>query len=164
MRYIYLLFFLCLLSCDKDDNSLDSNSLINDTVRLKEMVLEREAAMKNKDIDKIMSQFALDATWINSHGYFFDNKSNVYDFHVALIHDANYEYEAGNTKVRILNEEFAIVYYGWKMYWLSETDTLKENGIMTLTARKINEDWFWIAVTNQHTPEFHMEITPNYTK
>ena len=58
----------------------------------------------------------------------------------------------------------AIACYAWKMYWYSKinpADTVnREIGLMTLTAQKRLGQWYWIAVTNQHTPWFYDVIDP----
>jgi hypothetical protein len=37
---------------------------------------------------------------------------------------------------------------------------MREIGLMTLLAHKSGSTWQWIAVTNQHTPEFYERIDP----
>lgn len=108
-----------------------------------------------------MSQFDEDATWINSQGYFFEGKGNVLEFHQMLAGNdsLDYFYEAGVPRIRILDSSNAIAYYSWKMFWYEKgapQDIVnREIGLMTLSAQKRNGHWYWIAVTNQHTPSFY---------
>jgi uncharacterized protein (TIGR02246 family) len=91
-----------------------------DDVRiLKQMILVREQAMREKDVDTVMSQFSRDATWINSQGYYFEGKQSVLEFHgmLAETNPLDYRYEAGEARVRLLDSSNALVYYAWKMLW-----------------------------------------------
>ena len=140
----------------------NTNILISQ--KLTNMILEREKAMIDKDINSAMSQFSDDITWINSQGYFFEGKQNVLEFHNMLANNAtqDYYYEAGQPRIRIINSNSAIAYYSWKMFWFDKGKpkaiNKKEIGLMTLSAEKRNGAWYWIAVTNQHTPWFYETI------
>lgn len=76
----------------------------------------------------------------------------------------DYYYEAGKPRIRIIDPENALAYYFWKMFWYKKEnpkDTIiKEIGLMTLSAKKFDHRWKWIAVTNQHTPWFYDRIEP----
>jgi len=53
-----------------------------------------------------------------------------------------YYYEAGIPKIRIENN--ALTYYSWKMFWFNRENprdtTIKEIGLMTFNARKIDSN------------------------
>ena len=121
------------------------------------MITVREKEMIEKDIHTAMSQFSDDATWINSQGYFFEGKQNVLEFHNMLAgrESLDYTYEAGEPRIRLLDSSNAIAYYSWKMFWFRKDNpseiTNEEIGLMTLTAQKSQGQWYWVAVTNQHT-------------
>ena len=114
-----------------------------DSLELIKMISQREKAMINKDINTAMSQFSEDVTWINSQGYYFEGKNEVLKFHNMLAENdsLDYYYKAGIPKVRIINQDNALAYYSWKMFWYKREnpkDTVnKEIGLMTLTAKKI---------------------------
>ena len=133
---------------------------------LAEMIALRERAMIDKDVETVMSQFSDDATWINSQGYYFEGKDNVREFHAMLAGNGtrDYHYEAGEPRVRLVDSSTAIAYYSWKMRWFEKSDpgtiVHDEVGLMTLTARKQEGRWRWVAVTNQHTPWFYETIDP----
>lgn len=164
-----LIIFLCSCDMNKTKSSLSSNSL-TDSMILVQMVNKREEAMKKKDIASVMTQFSNDATFINSDGFFCGDKNEIEKFHNSLTHldSIGYYYKAGNVLVRILNRETALVYYPWRMDWFKVTnpyDTLyKEVGLMTLTAAKRNDHWFWVAITNQHTKEYFNDLTKHKPK
>ena len=137
-----------------------------DSLEISKMILEREQAMINKDIQIVMFQFSDSATWINSQGYYFEGKNNVSKFHNMLTGNdsLDYFYEAGRPKIKLIDNHNALAYYSWKMFWYKKTNpsdtTFKEIGLMTLNAHKIDNKWKWIAVTNQHTPWFYEKIIP----
>lgn len=164
MKYLVLVFLPLLVSCyqNNSDNAqiaVESENVV--LMQLTDMISVREKAMIEKDIETAMSQFDEDATWINSQGYFFEGKSNVLEFHQMLAGNdsLDYFYEAGVPRIRILDSSNAIAYYSWKMFWYEKgapQDIVnREIGLMTLSAQKRNGQWFWIAVTNQHTPSFY---------
>ncbi|MGW9684835.1 nuclear transport factor 2 family protein [Flagellimonas sp. 2504JD1-5] len=130
------------------------------------MIMDRERAMIDKNIDLVMPQFSEDATWINSQGYLFEGKKELEKFHVMFAENdsLNYYYEIGNPRIRFLDGNNALAYYSWKMFWFKKENpadtTFKEIGLMTLNAQKQNEKWKWVAVTNQHTPWFYKKIEP----
>lgn len=163
--FLLSLLILIALGCgaESSDTSLVSGA---DTEILRTMIANRERAMIGKDIDAVMAQFAEDATWINSQGYYFEGKDQLAKFHRMLAEDESrdYYYEAGEPKIRLIDLRNAIVYYSWKMYWFDPANpadtTFKEIGLMTLNAQKQNRLWHWIAVTNQHTPWFYQTIEP----
>lgn len=135
-------------------------------MQLATMVTEREKAMAGGDMSIAMAQFADDATWINSQGYYFEGKAEVAKFHAMLTSNDSlaYAYEAGQPRVRAVDAHTALVHYSWQMIWflrlLPADTTYHEIGLMTLLARKRGARWHWIAVTNQHTPEFRDRIEP----
>jgi len=128
------------------------------------MIKIREQAMVNKEVGLAMLQFSDDITWINSQGYFFEGKKSVLEFHEMLVNNktSDYFYEAGSPRVRIIGPNNAIVYYSWKMFWFDighpKEVKKKEIGLMTLSAQKQQGKWYWVAVTNQHTPWFYEAI------
>jgi len=164
VNYILTLVFLfscCSSTATQNDRELTDN---NDLLILKNMIHVREKAMINKNINIVMSQFNENITWINSQGYFFEGKQNVLEFHNMLANSKtlDYFYEAGEPKIRIIGPNNAIAYYSWRMYWFNkghqEEIKKKEIGLMTLSAQKKDGKWYWIAVTNQHTPWFYETI------
>ena len=164
---ILIILILSLLSCKQEitmKNNEPSNKI--DSLELIKMISQREKAMINKDIETAMSQFSEDITWINSQGYYFEGKDEVLKFHNMLAENdsLDYYYKAGVPKIRIIDLDNAIAYYSWKMFWYKREnpkDTVnKEIGLMTLTAKKYENKWKWIAITNQHTPWFYDEIEP----
>lgn len=168
MRYLTIILLPLLLSCNQSgSNEQDgSSSSSADSRQLAEMVTVREKAMIEKDIDTAMSQFGDDATWINSQGYFFEGKQNVLEFHSMLAGNdtLDYFYEAGAPRIRLVDAYNAIAYYSWKMFWFRKDNpediVTREIGLMTLFAQKRQGRWYWIAVTNQHTPSFYDVIDP----
>ncbi|MEX0289229.1 MAG: hypothetical protein AB3N14_08950 [Flavobacteriaceae bacterium] len=157
-----------LYSCKKElpGTKKSVNSLAADSLALLKMIQIREKAMISKDIAMDMQQFSDHATWINSQGYYFEGKENVRKFHGMLAGNdsLDYYYEAGKPRIRMIDSENALAYYGWKMFWYKKaipTDTtFKEIGLMTLNAHKDKDQWQWTAVTNQHTPWFYENIEP----
>jgi uncharacterized protein (TIGR02246 family) len=161
--------FLLFSSCNTDSqNSVDSHSnnhFTEDSLTLVKMVNERETAMKKKDLATVMTQFSEDATFINSAGFYFADKKEIEKFHHGLTQSdtIGYYYTAGNVTVRLLDKNNTLVYYPWRMDWhktSNPADTLiKEVGLMTLSAQKRNDKWLWVAITNQHTPEYFDDLT-----
>ena len=159
---------LSLIGCNREVNpsqiSEDTEIMEPDSVLLAEMVSIREQAMITKNMPMALSQFGKQATWINSQGYFFEGKDEVEKFHGMLAGNdsLDYWYTAGKPKIRLLDSNNALVYYSWKMFWYQKaqkTDTvIREIGLMTLNAHKQNNQWEWVAVTNQHTPWFYEKI------
>lgn len=155
--------FICSCGTPSDNTVIHKSE--NDSLVLVQMVNERENAMKNKDIPAIMKQFSDDATFINAAGYYNANKKEIEFFHNNLTHmdSIGYYYKAGDVHVRILDSQNALVYYPWRMDWFQTSnikDTIKkEIGLMTLSAQKRKDKWFWIAITNQHTPEYFEDLT-----
>jgi len=138
----------------------------SDVEDLTNLVIHRERAMRAKNASLAMEQFSDDSTWINSQGYYFEGKSAVAKFHTKLTQDPtrDYHYEAGKPRVRLLDTSNAVVYYSWKMTWFERDNPNKvinpEVGLMTLNAQKRNGQWYWVAVTVQHTPWFYQSIEP----
>lgn len=163
LRISFLLITFSLLSCDGFQEMDGEN---HDISSLTHMIQERESFMIKKDIDQVMSQFSDDVTWINSQGYYFVGKEEVRKFHEYLAGNdsLDYKYKAGEPLVRIVDSLNAIAYYSWEMLWYKKgnvQDTVNDEiGLMTLNANKINDQWKWIAVTNQHTPWFYEKIEP----
>lgn len=138
----------------------------DDIAALEQMIHDRETAMMDHDVDAALSQFAENATWVNSQGYYFVGLDSVREFHRYLAENSerDYEYTAGEPLVRLLDGSNAIVYYGWRMLWFEpgnrDNVITDEIGIMTLTAQKREGEWMWVAVTVQHTPYFYEIIQP----
>ena len=160
-----LLLWACtfaIVSCNSDRNVLQNHN--SDSLAIVSMIESREQAMISKDIRTALSQFGNDATWINSQGYFFKGKQEVAKFHNMLAgrDSLDYYYEAGEPRITIVDQNFALAYYSWKMFWFRKGNpsdtTFREIGLMSLTARKQSGSWKWIAVTNQHTPWFYPRI------
>ena len=157
-----------LASCSPDHSPPHSDPIAmkTDSLQLAKMIIEREQAMVEGDIDKAMSQFAEEATWINSQGYYFEGKEEVLKFHGMLAGNdsLDYFYYAGKPRIRLTDRWNAIAYYSWKMFWFRRDNpadtTFREIGLMTLSAQKQKDEWKWIAVTNQHTPWFYEEVEP----
>ncbi|MGE0439075.1 MAG: DUF4440 domain-containing protein [Gemmatimonadales bacterium] len=137
-----------------------------DSLHLVAMIAARERAMVEGDVEGALSQFADDATWINSQGYYFAGKSEVAKFHAMLAGNDSlgYAYQAGHPLVRVLDGRTAVAYYSWRMTWYRRAQpadtTFHEIGLMTLIARRGAAGWRWVAVTNQHTPDFALDIEP----
>ena len=169
MKYLVLIILLLsFYSCGQETSTKkrEEQSAKADSLEIAKMISKREKAMINKDIITAMSQFSENATWINSQGYYFEGKDEVLKFHNMLAgrDSLDYYYEAGQPRIKILDNQNAIAYYSWKMFWykkVNPTDTtFKEIGLMTLTAQKEHNKWKWIAVTNQHTPWIYEKIEP----
>jgi uncharacterized protein (TIGR02246 family) len=169
MKRLLSVLVLVLASCQSSDpccGAVSADVERDISKQLADMVATREKAMIEKDVETAMSQFDEHATWINSQGYFFEGKSNVLEFHnmLAANNPRDYFYEAGAPRVRVLDASNAIVYYSWKMFWYErgapENIVHREIGLMTLSAQKRGGRWYWVAVTNQHTPSFYEFIEP----
>ena len=168
MKIIYLILLLTIFcSCQNNpDSKVNYDNAGDATSKLLEMINEREEAMINKDIETAVNQFSDDVTWINSQGYYFEGKEVVRKFHDMLAGNdsLDYYYEAGSPRIRILDDENALAYYSWKMFWyrkeMPSDTTKKEIGLMTLNAKKYVDEWKWNAITNQHTPWFYDSIDP----
>jgi len=138
----------------------------SDVERLTDMIRVRGNAMRDRNIDLAMSQFSPDATWVNSQGYYFEGKKVLRQFHQMLMSrkELDYRYMAGSPRVRLIDADNAIVYYGWKMPWFKRDSPQEivndETGLMTLNAQRRKGQWMWIAVTVQHTPWFYETIEP----
>ena len=155
------------MACDSNpndaNNQWDENSIKASLIRL---INERENAMIDKDMSTAVSQFSEDVTWINSQGYYFEGKEVVKKFHHMLAENdsLDYYYEAGTPRIRVLDNQNALAYYSWKMFWYRKkipTDTInKEIGLMTLNAKRYGNEWKWNAITNQHTAWFYDSIDP----
>jgi len=166
---IFLFFILLNCVACNEHATVDKKaavSLKEDSLALVNMIHVREQAMIDKNLEVALEQFSEQATWINSQGYYFEGKKHLREFHSMLsANDSlDYYYEAGNPKIRLIDHENALAYYGWKMFWFKKEfpldTTFREIGLMTLTAQKAENNWRWIAVTNQHTPWFYQDITP----
>ncbi len=168
MKYFQLMLILIIsISCNNtsDPTNEGFNSDNVESILL-EMIEEREKAMIDKDISMAVSQFSDDVTWINSQGYYFEGKEVVEKFHDMLAGNdsLDYYYEAGKPRIRVLDDDNALAYYSWKMFWyrkdLPSDTTKKEIGLMTLNAKRYGESWKWNAITNQYTPWFYDSIDP----
>ena len=161
---LVLLVMSAASSCERATTSGPGGATRADSLQIAQMIAERERTMIDKELGPALEQFADDATWINSQGYYFQGREVIRDFHEMLVAKSDYHYEAGEPRIRVTDAENAIAYYSWKMYWLggeSGTDTtMKEIGLMTLSAQKRDGVWRWIAVTNQHTPWFYESVEP----
>ncbi len=157
-------FFFLFCSCYINNSHNSTKNICLDSILLRKMVNEREKAMKNKDLATLMLQFSDDATFINTSGYYYSSKKEIKKFHERLlfIDSVSYHYQVGNIHVRLLDPRNALVYYTWQMLWFYNTnpkDTVrKEVGLMTLSAQKRDKQWYWIAITNQNTPQFFQDI------
>lgn len=166
MRTTILLLLILFIACNTNNEIPTESSEDSINQALIELINEREQAMINKDIATAVNQFSDDVTWINSQGYYFEGKEVVEKFHDMLAGNdsLDYYYEAGQPRIRVLDENNALAYYSWKMFWYRKdmpTDTTKkEIGLMTLNATKYGNEWKWCAITNQHTPWFYDSIEP----
>ncbi len=170
LNHFILLLWLAMLSCGSADNPSQDQHVedvqVRDSLALVEMINTREQAMITKDLATAMGQFVEEITWINSQGYYFAGINEVRKFHHMLAENdsLDYMYQAGQPKIRLLDSQNALAYYGWKMFWFQKVppmDTVnREIGLMTLSARKMEGEWKWFAVTNQHTPWFYEKIEP----
>jgi uncharacterized protein (TIGR02246 family) len=164
MKHLPLLVLVLSVACSSSGSRAPQVDEADEVARLAEMIAVREKAMIEKDVETAMSQFSDDATWINSQGYYFEGKQNVLEFHEMLAgrESMDYTYEAGEPRIRLLDASNAVAYYSWKMFWFQPDNpdeiTTEEIGLMTLTAQKRDDRWYWVAVTNQHTPWFYETI------
>lgn len=165
--YSLAIVLLMLVSCQNGKPSkATANQSELDSLALVQMIALREEAMIKKDIALAMPQFSEGATWINSQGYLFEGKKELEKFHLMFANNdsLDYCYEISEPKIRFLDGNNALAYYSWKMFWFKKENpadtTFKEIGLMTLSAQKQNEEWKWVAVTNQHTPWFYDKIEP----
>lgn len=148
------------------EENIPDTTRASDSLALAQMIAVREQAMIDRNLPLALAQFADDATWINSQGYYFVGKDEIAKFHGMLARNdsLDYFYQAGTPLIRVLDGETALAYYSWKMFWYRKTEpadtTTREIGLMTLLARKEHGTWRWVAVTNQHTPEFYEDIDP----
>lgn len=166
--FVFLILFSIMVNDAICQGSYSSDSLI-----LLSMIQTRQISMKKKDMPAVMKQFADDATFINPAGYFYQNKKEIESYYNTVTHldSINYYYSTGSLELRMLDGNNALIYYPWRMDWFNiakPADTLyKEYGLFTITAQKRNTTWYWIAVTDQHTPDFfddlydHKGITPS---
>ncbi len=166
-RSVFLISFLVAVNAAFCQSGYGSDSLI-----LLNMIQTRQFAMKKKDVPAMMKQFANDATFINPAGYIYQKKTEIESYQYTLTHldTISYYYGTGTVQLRMLDANNALIYYPWRMDWYNiknPADTLyKEFGLFTITAQKRNTIWYWIAITDQHTPEFfddlyeHRGITP----
>lgn len=170
--FVTIIHYLLFCSCgeiDLSNNHLNLN-FTSDSLTLVKMVNDRENGMKEKDIPAVMAQFSDDATFINSVGFYCADKKEIENFHKGLtqMDTIGYYYKAGTANVRQLDQNNALVYYPWRMDWhniSNPADTLfKEIGLMTLSAQKRNDKWFWVAITNQHTPEYFDDLARHKRK
>lgn len=158
--------FFILSSCDYKKELTSTGTRQLDSLEISRMITEREKGMQQRDLKMVVSQFDENVTWINSQGYLFEGINEVTKFHAMLNGNdsLDYYYKAGIPRIRLIDDTNAMAYYSWKMFWYKKaapTDTTyREVGLMTLTARKDNGIWKWIAVTNQHTPWFYETIHP----
>ena len=162
MRPILLLLVALATACTPPSSSNVDHAA--DSLALAQMIATRAQAMIDRDLPTLMAQFADDATWINSQGYYFAGKGHIRDFHTMLAtrDSVDYTYVAGTPRIRLLDAQHALAYYGWQMVWYPKANpadtTFNEIGLMTLTAQKRNDTWQWVAVTNQHTPWFYAHV------
>jgi len=167
-RLILLAVVALTLSCRpaRTEENVADTTRVSDSLALAEMIAVRERAMIDKNLLLALAQFADDATWVNSQGYYFVGKEEIAKFHamLAMNDSLDYFYEAGTPLIRVIDGETALAYYSWKMFWYLKAepaDTVtREIGLMTLLARKEHGAWRWVAVTNQHTPDFYQRIDP----
>ncbi len=169
MKYSLILkvsvFFLLFSSVAK--YGICQGAYSSDSLILLSMVQARQFAMEKKDIPGVMKQFADDATFINPAGYFYGNKKEIESYYNTLTHldSINYNYSTGSVELRMLDSDNALIYYPWRMDWYHlahPADTLyKEFGLFSITAQKRNTNWYWIAVTDQHTPDFFDDLYEN---
>ena len=163
MRYFYLLLISLLLLACNVKRKTDVQSFSADSLMLVKMVGDRVHAMQQKDLNKVMIQFSDDATFINSAGYYMRNKKEIEQFHRAMLQNdsISFEYTAGVPHIRVLSDEYALAYYSWKILWTplkTPKETVTETGLISLTARKTGGLWYWMAVSNQHTPEYFNDL------
>ena len=160
LHFVFL-GFLCVLF----NKSYCQGSYASDSLILLSMMQTRQFAMKKKDIPAVMKQFADDATLVNPGGYFYTNKKEIQDYLITVNHldTITYNYSLGNVDVRMLDGSNALIYYPWEMDWYNIKQPgkilYKEFGLSSISAQKRNTLWFWVAVTDQHVPDFFEDLS-----
>lgn len=191
-KILTMLLFFLLSSCKINTTDSETKDAFNrDSLILVNMVRVRAAAREKNDIITEMSQFSADATFISGSGSYLGSKEEI-DSHlntkkdssryfeinldeskpptgVKLYKNIKYRevdrrshYKIGNVKVRILDQNNALVYYPWRIdayIFSNPQDTIfTETGLMTLSAQKRKGKWFWVAITNQLTEDFFQDL------
>ena len=124
----------------------------------------QQFAMQKKDLSTVMKPFAEDANLVNPAGYFYSNKKEIEDYYITINHldTITYNYSSGSVDLRMLDGNNALIYYPWEMDWYNIKQPgkilYKESGLVSIVAQKRNTMWQWVAVTNQHTPEFFQDL------
>lgn len=140
------------------------NSYASDSLILLSLMQTQQISMQRKDLPAVMKPFADDASLVNPAGYFYANKKEIGDYYNTMNHldTITYNYVSGSADLRMLDGNNALIYYPWEMDWYNIKQPgkilYKEYGLMSINAQKRNTTWQWVAVTNQHTPEFFMEL------
>lgn len=163
VKFFILTLVICACQISAPSHK-SAKATAGDRLVILKMIQEREQGMQTKDLAKVMNQFREDATYINSGGYYFKNKSEIEKFHRGImLSEPGYSatYQAGNPTINILSAEFALAYYPWQIITIKTSlpaDTLVGTGLMTLTAQKDTKGWKWRAITNQQTKEFFEDL------
>ena len=157
---VFLLIFCSLAKPATCQNAYAPDSLI-----ILSMMQTQQFAMQRKDLSAVMKPFADDASLVNPAGYFYANKKEIEEYYNTMNHldTITYNYSSGNVDLRMLDGNNALIYYPWEMDWYNIKQPgkilYKEFGLMSISAQKRNTMWQWVAVTNQHTPEFFEELS-----
>jgi hypothetical protein len=164
MKQKILLFVLiCFSACDQGNKKTIDGFAATDSSRIKEMVKQREQAMISRHIDSVMQQFDSNANFINGGGFYYEGFNEIRDFHNSMFTNDSltYTYKVGKTFIKPISENVATVYYPWQQNWTMkniQSDTLKETGLMTIIAIKIDGVWKWKSVTNQRTKDYFEDL------
>ena len=160
-NFVLLIFFSITV------NEAICQRYASDSLILLSMMQTQQFAMQKKDISTVMKPFADDANLVNPAGYFYSNKKEIEEYYMTINHldTITYKYSSGNVDLRMLDGNNALIYYPWEMDWYNIKQPAKilykESGLVSIVAQKRNTMWQWVAVTNQHTPEFFKELYNN---
>lgn len=159
MKHLALIIFFSITVNEAICQGYASDSLI-----LLSMMQTQQFAMQKKDLSTVMKPFADDANLVNPAGYFYSNKKEIEEYYITMNHldTISYKYSSGNVDLRMLDGNNALIYYTWEMDWYNIKQPgkilYKESGLVSIVAQKRNTVWQWVALTNQHTPEFFEEL------
>jgi uncharacterized protein (TIGR02246 family) len=133
----------------------------NDSVALAKTVVDYIEATKRNDRRGELAVFADDATFITTSGRYIGGIKALEAFYDNLVGTTDsVRYVNGAPAVRLLDDRNALVYYTWKInwYWRGRPPMLDDIGMMTITAQKRGDRWYWLAITSQRLPEFVDQI------
>ena len=160
---ILVFAIICFSACNQVNNMTIEGFSATDSSNVQEMVKQRERALIGRNIDSVMQQFDSNANFINGGGFYYEGFSEIRDFHNSMFTNDSptYAYKTGKILINPISENVITVYYPWQQDWTMksiQSDTLKETGLMTIIAIKINGAWKWKSITNQRTRNFFEDL------